>query len=105
MKFLHDWGDTLALGLWGLAGATFTVLAYLAAGKPINRPEIYATLLAGATLAMTGSSLVGALLGIDISKAGGIGLCALITGMLGFKIASQILRIEIILPFGKKDGP
>lgn len=102
--FLYEWRDTIWLGILGFAGATTNLLLYFAAGKPLNWWLVAATLLSGAVLAMTGSAIIGALVGIDVKIGGTMGLCAYITGMLGIKIALKVIAFEVTSPFNNGNG-
>lgn len=98
--FLSTYSNTLWLGLWGAVGAVINILLYVAAGKPFNKLLALATVLSGAALAMTCAGLVGGMLGTSIMQSMGVAGCALITGMLGIKIAQKIVGLEINLPLG-----
>lgn len=101
-SYLNAWWDNLWLGFWGFVGATINLLLYKLGGKPLSKPLILATVISGVAMAVLGSGFIGLLMGIDPTKAGGLGLCALFAGMLGIKVATKVVNMEIKLPVGER---
>lgn len=107
--FLQRWAIYIAqivgLGLGGLAGAHGNLLIHEMAGETITPAQRKATYYMGAMLAVVAPGLIGQMFfNIDVKVAGGLGLCAIIAGVLGVRLGSMFITMP--LPFlGKKpDG-
>lgn len=95
---------TVGLGLAGLAGAHGNLLLHEMAGRVITPAQRKATYYIGTMLAVVCPGVIGQMcFNIDIKVAGGLGACAIFTGMLGVRIASAVITMPLPL-FGKKDG-
>lgn len=102
-EFLLGARDYIWWGILGLCGATINLLLHRAAGAPLSKATVTATLMSGSLLAVTGSSIIGSWIGVDVKIAGGLGFCALLTGMLGIKIATLVINMPLFLPFRSED--
>lgn len=102
---LQTMWDYVVLCILSFGGATVNLLLYVAGGQPVSKSMAAAILLSGTLLGTTGAGIIGTYMGIGLGKGMGLGFCAVMTGMLGIKIASGIMTMDLsFMPFFKKGG-
>jgi hypothetical protein len=95
------WAATVTL-VFGACGSYVAVLMSALDGKPMSPKEVWATLFIGTVVAFGFSSVIGSLIGVPFEKTLPIAGTALMTGMLGRRIAKLILKLPVSL--GGKEG-
>lgn len=101
-SFFNDHRDHIWNGVLAFLGAVGNIKVHEYAGTELTTTQKRATIFCGTLMGVTGATVVGSYWNIDPTKAGGIGLCAVILGAAGIGIFSQLVNVKLPFSFFRK---